>query len=70
MENKASYESPIVEATEPEVIDINVPVNDIEALLVAVDGGNRAATVDVCNQIREMAQDQAPGKFPSAKHPK
>ena len=43
---------------------IAVPVEVVEALLVAESMGNRAAVKAVCQQIREAAQDQNPDKFP------
>ena len=42
---------------------IVIPIEDIEALLVAVSTSNRTAIIDITNKIREFAEKQAPDKF-------
>jgi len=41
-----------------------IPVEVVEALLVSIAYSNRVATASVCEQIRELAQDQLPDRFP------
>jgi len=51
--------------TESELLesDIRVKARVVEALLIAVGTGNRAAVASVSQEIREAAQDQLPEIF-------
>ena len=50
-------------ASDPMEKVIQVPTKDIEALCIAVLGGNKTAAVDVVNRIRELAEPQNPEVF-------
>ena len=41
-----------------------IPVSIVESLLITQANSNHTGTAAVCQQIRELAQDQAPEKFP------
>jgi len=41
-----------------------VPADIVESLLITVATSNRVGTAAVCQQIRELAQDQLPNRFP------
>jgi len=43
---------------------IVIPPEIVESLLVTMANSNRVGTVAVCEQIREMAQEQMPEVFP------
>ena len=48
---------------DPLEVKISIPTREIEALCVAVLGGNKTAAVDVVNRIREIAEPQNPEIF-------
>jgi len=60
MEDVEEYLDDIAEDAEDGIL---VPLKVVEALLVASDMGNRTATVDVVQQIREIAISQGYEKF-------
>ena len=41
-----------------------VPADIVESLLVCQSNSNNVGVAAVCQQIRELAQDQLPDKFP------
>jgi len=45
--------------------EISLPTNLVEALLVAVAGGDRNAINSVSADIKRLAEDQKPEKFPT-----
>ena len=53
---------PVEKVTPDKII---IPINIIEALLVAIDMGDRNAINNVGQEIRELAQTQSPEKFPA-----
>ena len=57
--NKSASAAPV----DPLEVKISIPTRDIEALCVAVLGGNKTAAVDVVNRIREIAEPQNPEIF-------
>ena len=44
---------------------ISIPVEILEALFIAMSTGDRNALQNVGAQIKELAEDQAPEKFPT-----
>ena len=53
-----------VQALADQAQGVVIPVEVVEALLVSMAYSNRVATASVCEQIRELAQEQIPDKFP------
>ena len=52
-----------VQALENQAQGVVIPVNVVESLLVLHDTSNRVGLTAVCEEIRAMAQEQAPEKF-------
>ena len=68
-----NHQAPAAPAPEPVQVDaenISIPIADFEALTVSFATSNRGAQNEIMAKLTAMAEDQAPGKYPSAKHPR
>lgn len=53
-----------VQALADQAQGVLIPWEIVESLLITQANSNRAGTAAVCQQIRELSQDQMPEKFP------